>query len=176
MAEVGDVIEFNDGHSSLGVIYKTKVFHTEILNLVNNHRIMIKNSRLREHTIHNLSKFASAKGLREKLGFKIGYDTSIQKVKTMFNAAYATAKLDADICIEHQYPLEIGIDSAGDFAVEWVIYYYTKEVRQLLRTRQSFIKLILKTAQEYNISLATPQLHLIETSSAVNVAENRIND
>lgn len=41
MVEVGDVIEFNEGDNSLGVVYKTKIFHTEILNLVNNHRIMI---------------------------------------------------------------------------------------------------------------------------------------
>ena len=32
--------------NNIGVIYKTKLFHTEILNIVNNHRIMIKNSKL----------------------------------------------------------------------------------------------------------------------------------
>jgi len=56
--------------------------------------------------------------------------------------------------------LEIGVESTGDFAVEWVIYYlnsgYTKDLKPLLRTRQSFLKLILKTSQECNISRATP--------------------
>jgi len=37
---------------------------------------MVSNSKLRGQTIHSLSKFASAKGLREKLTFKIGYDIS----------------------------------------------------------------------------------------------------
>jgi len=162
MAEVGDVIEFNDGHKSLGIIHKTKVFHTEILNLVNNHRIMIKNSRLREHTIHNLSKFASAKGLRENLHFKIGYDESITNVNAMFMEAFNRATSDFDIAMQAQYPLEIGVENTGDFAVEWVIYYYTKDLKQLLRTRQSFLKLILKTSKEFNIRLATPSLHSLE--------------
>jgi len=65
------------------------MFHTEILNLVNNHRVMLKNARLREFTIQNLSKFASAKGLREQLSFKIGYDISPEKVRKMFKAAEA---------------------------------------------------------------------------------------
>ncbi len=167
MAEVGDVIEFSDGHKSLGVIHKTKVFHTEILSLVNNHRIMIKNSRLRDHTIHNLSKFASAKGLRENLHFKISYEESITNVKAMFNEAFERAIKDVDIGIQEQYPLEIGVENTGDFAVEWVIYYYTKDLKQLLRTRQSFLKLILKTSIEFDISLATPTLHTLEQAQTM---------
>jgi len=166
MVEVGDVIEFNDSDRTLGVVYKTKVFHTEILNVVNNHRIMIKNAKLREHTIHNLSKFASAKGLRECLRFKIGYDTPAEKVRQMFHQAYSEAQQNKICAIEFQYPLEIGLEDAGDFALEWVIYYYTKEVKQIVRTRQAFREYLLEFSHQHGISLATPMRHVIESEDA----------
>lgn len=158
MVEEGDVVEINSDISSIiGVIFKTKVFHTEILNIVNNHRIMIKNSKLRSSTIHNLSKFASARGLRENIHFKIGYDVATDKVKAMFNSAYETAKENPDVTVEPQFPLEIGIIDTGDHAVEWSVYYYTKDIKNLIKTRQLMREHILHSAIENNISLATPQ-------------------
>ena len=62
MFSEGDVIQFQDHERIYGLVYKTKVFHTVILNIPNNHRVMIRNSKLRDFTVHNLSKFASAKG------------------------------------------------------------------------------------------------------------------
>ncbi|NOX42355.1 MAG: mechanosensitive ion channel family protein [Gammaproteobacteria bacterium] len=165
MVEVGDVIEFNDGDRTLGVVYKTKVFHTEILNLINNHRIMIKNARLREQTIHNLSKFASAKGLREQLHFKIDYAEDETNVRKMFQAAFEIATKIENTDIESQYPIEIGIVETGDHAVEWCVYYYTKNVKGIIATRQYFREEILKTSKQMNISLATPLRHLVEKST-----------
>lgn len=171
MVDVGDVIEFNDADKrSFGVVYKTKIFHTEILNLVNNHRIMIKNSRLRDYTIHNLSKFASAKGLRENLHFKIGYQESEQRVRDMFQKAFKTAVANSETDIEEGHPPEIRVIETGDYAVEWCIFYYTKNVKNLLKTRQLFLEIILQTSKETGISLATPTLHVIEPNQQLNPA------
>jgi small-conductance mechanosensitive channel len=164
--EEGDVIEVNDNGRVIGVVFKTKVFHTEILNLVNNHRIMLQNSRLRTLTIHNLSKFASARGLREELSFKIGYDVDEAKVQDLFEKAFAEAVLNADILLEAQYPIEVRAINAGDFAVEWSVYYYTKDVKHLLRTRQLFLAVILRHAADNGVSLATPLRHQLETPAA----------
>jgi len=87
MVEVGAVIEFSEGEKTLGVVYKTKVFHTEILNLINNHRIMIKNSRLREQT-----------------------------VRQMFQQAFEIAVKKDNADIEVQYSIEIG-DHAVEWSV-----------------------------------------------------------
>ena len=162
IVEVGDVIELGDDDSSIGMVHKTKVFHTEILNLLNNHRVMIKNSILREYKINNLSKFASAKGLRERLLFNIDYAAQEEKVREMFLTAFEEANNSREIAIEFQYPLEIGISETGDYAVSWSAYYYTKDVRNIIKTRQQFRELILKTSKKLEISLATPQLHRIE--------------
>lgn len=159
MFSEGDVIQFNDGEDIYGLVYKTKVFHTVILNIANNHRIMIKNSKLRDFTVHNLSKFASARGLRESLSFKIGYDVSDSQVRKLFEAVYDVAKEDNGIPIEKQYNLEFGIKDTGDHAVEWLFFYYTKDVEKLLLTRQRFLQLMLTTSIEHGISLSTPFTH-----------------
>jgi hypothetical protein len=156
MIEEGDVIEIDDNGSIIGIIYKTKMFHTEILNLVNNHRIMLKNARLREFTIQNLSKFASAKGLREQLSFKIGYDVSPVKVRKMFKAAENNIMNKLDLNFNGDNFFEIGMLDTGDHAVEWAVYYYNKDIKSLIKIRQKIRECILDTANEFQISLASP--------------------
>jgi len=169
MLSEGDVIELQDAADNpiIGVVYRTKMFHTVILNQVNNHRIMIRNSRLRDLTIHNLSKFASARGLREKISFKIGYDSKLASVEKMFVSAYEKAKEDADIPFEHQYEMELAIDDTGDHAVQWSLYYYTKDIDALISTRQKILKIVYTTSIEHNISLATP-ITYVNTSASEN--------
>ena len=156
MIEEGDVIELEDNGVFIGVVYKTKMFHTEVLNLINNHRVMFKNSRLREFTIQNLSKFASPKGLREKLCFHIGYDVPSGKVRQMFSAAEKNINNECGVSFLGGHSLEVGIENTGDHAIEWAVYYYTKDVRLLIKIRQQIRECILNTAEEFDISLATP--------------------
>ncbi len=156
MIEEGDVIELEDNGSLIGVVFKTKMFHTEILNLVNNHRVMLKNARLREFTIQNLSKFASAKGLREVMTFKIGYDVPAEKVRKMFASAEQHLQDDCGIIPVEDNKFEIGLLETGDYALQWAVYYYTKDIKNLLINRQRIRECILNTSHEFNISLATP--------------------
>ena len=162
MLSEGDVIEFKDESASriIGIVYRTKIFHTVILDQLNNHRIMIRNSRLRDFTIHNLSKFASAKGLREKITFKIGYDCNIAQVEKMFQEAYIKAGQDSDLAVENQYKMVLAIDDTGDHAVEWALYFYTKEARDVIATRQKMIRLVYSASIAHNISLSTPFTHV----------------
>ena len=156
MLSEGDIIQFHDNKLFYGRVHKTKVFHTVILSIPTNHRVMIRNSKLRDFTVHNLSKFASAKGLRECLSFKISYDTQVEAVKDLFNTVYEAAKSDEFIFMEEQYEFQYGVKDTGDHAVEWVFYYHTKDVDKLLLTRQRMLLLMLETSNEKGISLSTP--------------------
>ena len=162
MIEEGDIIDIDDG--IIGRVYKTKLFHTEILNLANNHRIMIRNANLRDHTVHNLSKFASAKGLRECLAFNIGYDVTAERVKKMLTDAFATAEQQG-VALESKYPPAIKLLDTGDHALCWGILYYVKNVDQLINIRRDFREIILATAIAQNISLATPTTHVVDLTS-----------
>lgn len=153
MFEEGDIVEAEGGF--LGRVYKTKMFHTEILNISNNHRIMIRNAQLRDRVIHNLSKFASAKGLRECLSFKIGYDAKNENVKNMFGDAFTEA-CQQDIPLEQQYAAEIKILDTGDHAVEWGIIFYVKNIEKILSIRRDFREVIYSTSLKHGIDLSTP--------------------
>ncbi len=151
-----DVIRLNDGNSDLyAIVHRTRAFHTELLSLVDNHRLMIRNSNIREHTVHNLSRYASAKGLREGLSFKLGHNLRPEQVRVMFNAAYEQAEADG-LAIEFQHPLEVRLQDAGDHAVEWSIHYYTKDESALIATRQAFRERVLNAAFDHQVDLSTP--------------------
>ena len=159
LIDEGDVILLEGEGDLLAVVFKTKLFHTELLSLANNHRVMIPNARLRMMTIQNLSKFASARGLRESMSFKIGYDTPSAKIKELFEGAFQEACEVAQLPLLTQHPLEVHVVDTGDFAVTWRIFYYTKDVKHLLKTRQLFLELIHERALREGVSLATPILY-----------------
>jgi len=160
LVQEGDVIEFHDGQDKvIGVVFRTKVFYTEILHLVNNHRIMLQNSGLRALTVNNLSRFASAKGLRESISVNVSYDVTEQQIQTMFQQVLATAQEDSSLPIEQQHEPEVRATEGGDYAVTWSCYYHTKDARHLLRTRQLMLALVLQTAREQETGLATPDLY-----------------
>ncbi len=152
----GDVIELPN--HTLVLVHKTKMFHSEMLNLANNHRIMIRNSELRNLTLHNLSKFASARGLRESLCFNIGYEVPPEKVKAMFaEAAQMAGQLD--LPFEKQHPTDIKLFEVGDHALTWGFIFYVKSVEQLIVLRREMREVILEASLKHNISLATPLTH-----------------
>lgn len=44
-----DVVKLSDANATfLGTVYRTRAFHTELLKVVDNHRVMIRNSRIRD--------------------------------------------------------------------------------------------------------------------------------
>ncbi len=167
MVEEGDVLQLRGSESVYGMVFKTKVFHTEILNLINNHRIMIRNAQLRDQIVHNLSKFASAKGLRERLKFKVGYDQRPSAVKDMLNTAWEKSIEQQVSGVETQYPVEIVVGDAGDHAVEWWVFYYTKDIEHLPRIRAGLNEIFLETSIEHDISLSTPLTHVVAQTNPI---------
>lgn len=158
LCEESDVIQFNmDGDKIVASVFRTKLFHTELLDLANNHRLMIRNNKLRDYGIQNLSRFASARGLRECMLFNIGYEHSKKDVTAMIERAFdAIDKTEG--AREEQYAPEITVYETADYAVTWAVYYYIKDVKRLLAIKQAFRAYILEESIRSNISLATPDL------------------
>lgn len=164
--ESGDVIEITTGSErELAIVHKTRLFHTEFLNMVNNHRLMMRNDRLRSMTINNLSKFASARGLRERIVFKVSYDDTIDKVKKMFGSAFESAVNKKELTIDDSHRLEISTINAGDYAVDYAVFFYTKDVKNILKNRFGLIEEILLQAEKDNIKLSTPAMVTTDFSS-----------
>lgn len=158
LCEEGDVVQFNlDGDKIVASVFRTKLFHTELLDLANNHRLMVRNNKLRDYGIQNLSRFASARGLRECMLFNIGYEHSKQEVTSMIERAFEAID-KAEGAREEQYAPEITVFDTADYAVTWAVYYYIKDVKRLLAIKQAFRAYILEESIRSNISLATPDL------------------
>jgi len=157
MFEERDVVKLDDGSDEIiARIYRTRAFHTELLNLVDNHRIMIRNSRMRDYTVHNLSRFATARGLRESLRFNIGYDVAPETVRSVFAEAFERAAAIEELEFERQHPAEVRLQDAGDYAIAWSFHYYTKDADSIVALRQAFREIILEVCLERGIDLATP--------------------
>lgn len=162
LIEEGDIIQLGEDCDQIGMVFRTKVFFTEILHLANNHRILIQNSKLRGMTVHNLSRFASARGLRESLSINVSYEVTEEQVNGLFEQVIEYARENPDLPIENQYEVEIRATRGGDYAVEWTCFYYIKDTRQVLKIRQLMLALVLKVAREQGIGLQTPVLYQLE--------------
>lgn len=162
--EDGDVISFNmDGKTIIASIFKTKFFHTECLDMANNHRIMLRNAKLRDAGVQNLSRFASAKGLREVVHLNIDYKHSEDEVTSMVERAFVSLD-ESESMREEQHQPEVRVQETGDYAVTWAVYYYTKQVRKILSVRQTVRAYILAEANRSGISLSTP---ILQTASVL---------
>lgn len=161
MLEDGDVIKFNN-YENENVINRVSFIHTILLDVRNNHRLLVRNSQLAQGRIDNLTKRASIDGLRHFLFFNIGYPnlsatngattpdgekvesgygTYRQKVLRMFERANDIVNENADAKINRNLPFEIALVDSGDYALKFSLAFYleaipstkvTKTIRQYL--------------------------------------------
>ena len=78
----------------------------------------------------------------------------------MFTAAEEKVRQESETEFTEGPIFEVGISNTGDHAIEWSVYYYTKEVKSLIKLRQTIRECILKTTNGFNVSLATPVTYL----------------
>ena len=174
MLEDGDVIQFGDECDEY-IINKVTFIYTILLDVRNNHRTLIKNSKLVDARVDNLSKKASTDGLRMKLSYKIGYpnkeamDGFKKQIDTMFGEVNEKAIEDDNIKINEDIPFEWYLYETGDYALEYHLFYYidalpntkvTRTVRSyLLKTPNLLNEEVYIASLKHNIDLSTPLLH-----------------
>ncbi len=180
--EDGDVIQLNDETHEY-IINKITFIYTILLDVRNNHRTMIRNSKMMEKKIDNLSKRASSEGLRFSLTYKIGYpDISSAetrpdreqilgkfqgKINSMFTAVNNEMVVRNDsVRINANYPLEWHLTSTGDHALEYTLFYSLESLpnTKVTRTIRNFLvashhvvnEEVYKQSVLYGVDLATP--------------------
>ena len=183
LLEDGDVIKFNN-HDNEHVINRVTFIYTILLDVRNNHRLMVRNSQLVSGRIDNLTKRASIDGLRHSLLFKIGYPKSMvelsgeeqdsgfaayrQKIQRMFERANALIVDNTDAKINRNLPFETALIDSGDYALTFSLAFYlealpntkiTKTLRQyLVKTPALIQEAVNQAALEEGVQLATPIL------------------
>ncbi|MEN8146453.1 MAG: hypothetical protein ABFR02_02410 [Campylobacterota bacterium] len=188
MLEDGDVVHI-EGMEDTYIISRVTFIYTLLYNTRTNHRTLVRNSKLIELHIDNLTKKASTDGLRHSLTFKIGYpevggtlDMRTQKpdsvhkflkdVDLMFAKVAERAKEDDVVKVNPNIELEWMMTNTGDYALEFTLVYFldnlpktklTRKIRKhIVGTRNRLVKLSYEASVEHGISLATPDLITIE--------------
>jgi len=180
MLEDGDVISFSEGESHPYIISKVTFIYTILLDVTNNHRIMIRNAKMVDATINNLSKKASLEGLRHYHVFKIGYPRRGEnseesylahksKIGKMFTYVQEKAFEDESILVNENVDFSWYVRDTGDYAVEYILTYHisslpvtrsTKRIRAyLLATPRHITELTLQSSYKYGVDLSTPLVH-----------------
>lgn len=174
MLEDGDVIQFSSDGDEY-IINKVTFIYTILLDVRNNHRTLIKNSKLVDAKIDNLSKKASLDGLRMRLSYKIGYPpaqeiTAFKKrIDAMFSEVYQRCITHEEIKVNEKLEFEWYLSATGDYALEYTLYYHlqtlpntkvTRTVRAfLLKTPNLINKEVYEASLRHDIDLSTPILH-----------------
>lgn len=186
MLEDGDLVQI-EGSSGEYIINRVSFIHTSLLDVRNNHRVIVRNSKLINSRVDNLSKRASADGLRRELRFNVGYPPVRRtegpqaeresrnnfrelrrRVQQMFDQARLIVDEDSEAKINHNMPFEISLNHSGDFALTYTLAYYleaipstkvTRTVRQyLVYTANRIEEAVNEAAVDCGVSLATPLL------------------
>ncbi len=178
MIEDGDTIRI-DGDPDEYIIGRVTFVYTILYDVKNNHRTMMRNSKLIESKIENLSKRTSLDGLRRSIRYKIGYpDASIEseaffkKVENIFLNAQERAFADEGCKVNANVAFEWLLSETGDDALEFSLIYYleplpstklTKTIRSYLyQTNSKINRYVYEASIKEHLSLATPDLFSIE--------------
>ena len=180
MLEDGDVISFSHGERHPYIISKVTFIYTILLDVTNNHRIMIRNAKMVDATINNLSKKASLEGLRHHHIFKIGYPKHKEntqeeyleyksRVDKMFTFIQEQAFENEEILVNANVPFTWYVKDTGDYAIEYILTYHlsslpetrsTKKIRAyLLATPRLITEIALYASYKYGIDFSTPIVH-----------------
>jgi len=182
MLEDGDLVCI-DGYPDEYIINKVSFMYTTLFDVRNNHRTLIRNSRFTQTKIDNISKIASTDGVRQALKYKIGYphitaDTeeeregahkSFQKrVDAMFKRSYERCCQDSDIKINSKKEFEWLMTNAGNYALEYTLWFYLVRIpnskvtatarKHLISTTYKINEAVYEASVVHGLDLSTPDL------------------
>ena len=188
MLEDGDVVHI-EGMDDTYIISRVTFIYTLLFNTRTNYKTLVRNSKLIELHIDNLTKKASTDGLRHALKFKIGYPEIdgtldikthqpkgmrdfLRQVDEMFAQVSEKAKEDELVKLNPNVDMEWMMTETGDYALEFTLVYFldtlpktklTRNVRKhIVGTRNRLLRLTYEASVEKGLSLATPELLVIE--------------
>ena len=195
--EDGDVVVI-DGHPDEYIISKVTLIYVILYDIRNNHRTLIRNNQFIRTKIDNLSRIASTDGIRQKLVYKIGYpdfkhesaeERSKQlrsfrnRVERLFNLAYEECNQDAENKINKTRPFEWALTSAGDYALEYTLWFYLERIpntkitakirKHLMGTTYKVNEAVYSASVIENLNLSTPTLNHVSLQSTASTVSGR---
>lgn len=141
----------------LGVTRKISLTQTTFRDLVQKHKIIIPNSKLRNTKIEILNRTGQT-GWNDYIEYKIGYSTPSKQVENFFEKVWELA-CEKNQALNVDKKPKISLIEAGDHAIVWRIHYHLENIYQLKAARFCINRCAFDLQQEFDLSLATPITH-----------------
>jgi hypothetical protein len=153
--ERGDVIKIKDEELT-AIVLRVDSFQTIVRDLVNQHDIILPNSKLRLARV-DILKTDSKRGVREFEDFWFGYGSNMPKVKELLQEAWE--KTVADGLISKKGGFTIANKECGDHGVRWRLAYTLKSPHKLIETGNLIREWAYQLQEKHGLELATPLTH-----------------
>ncbi len=158
----------------LAITRKISLTQTTFRDLVQKHKIVIPNSKLRNTKIEILNR-AGQTGWNDYIEYKIGYSTPAKQVEDFFEKVWEVACEKSSALTLEKKP-KIALIETGNHAILWRLHYHLDNIYQLNSVRYAINRVAFDLQQEFNLSLATPITHQTAENVAENVEINNLDD
>lgn len=147
--KVGDRIFFNGKFADVVAI---ELIYTKMLTL-DNVLVSIPNQELLKSDIENYGKKSL---VRRRCAITAGYDVASEDVeKALLEAANKLIKKNDILKEPKPY---VRITEFGNFAVEYTLYTFTKEIKRMAEIDANIMRTVLETCKQHGIDLSTPSI------------------
>ncbi|MFK8012460.1 MAG: hypothetical protein AB8B80_10490 [Marinicellaceae bacterium] len=141
----------------LGVVHKISLAQTTFRDVVQKHKIVVPNSKLRNAKIEILNRTGKT-GWNDYIEYKIGYSTPANVVENYFNQVWQEACEKSNALNIDKKP-KILLIEAGDHAILWRLHYYLENIYHMKAARYIINRIAFDLQQEFGLSLSTPITH-----------------
>jgi small-conductance mechanosensitive channel len=157
---VGDRIFLNGKFAD---VVSIELIYTKMITL-DNVLVSIPNQELLKSEIDNYGKKSL---VRRKCSITVGYDVASEEVeKTLLEAANKLIKSDNILKDPKPY---VRITEFANFAVEYTLYSFTRDIKRMAEIDANIMKTVLETCKQHEIDLSTPTI-----IRSLNDGENKI--
>jgi len=153
--ERGDVIKIKD-EGLTAIVLQINSFQTIVRDLVNQHDIILPNSKLRLTRVDVL-KTDLKRGIREFEDFYFGYGSNIIKIKNLLKEVWS--KTVEEGLITKECGFVIANKECGDHGVRWRLAYSLKSPHSLIETGNRVREWAYQLQEKHGLQLATPITH-----------------
>jgi hypothetical protein len=141
----------------LAVTRRISLTQTTFRDLVQKHKIIIPNSKLRNTKIEILNRSGHT-GWNDYIEYKIGYNTPAKQVEAFFEKVWEMACEKSNALNPEKKP-KVSLIEAGDHAILWRLHYPLDNIYQLKPARFTINRAAFDCQEEFDLSLATPITH-----------------
>ena len=138
------------------IVLQINSFQTIVRDLVNQHDIILPNSKLRLTRVDVL-KTDLKRGIREFEDFWFGYGTAKEQIEEMLLEVWN--QIVSDGLIDKNGGYVVANKECGDHGVRWRLAYTLKSPHKIIETGNKVREWAYQLQDKYGLELATPITH-----------------